>query len=548
MKLKTVPMLSLLIVFLLICGGLFSGCRRSEVLEQKIYTENKEIDWQNETKEKENEEKNLNEDQEITSKQETEDAETERNQTDTQSIAGSGNSGSTAQLKYGETAPDNGSTEASGGNTTAKGTDTVGVGVQETPEITPASSGELQTVEENGQTIEIPDSYSKVSAVGPAAVFVEILGGTGKLKASSENFTGSNLSRSLFSDLGEVQTLWTGDGTTAISDDSLVQLITLLTADTSGKGACLYDSGTLSAEQVQRLNEAGIDSYPISLSQSTSQAYEEQVMAIGKVLGDDAESRAKDYCDWHDRVMNAARSGAVDTKYTLYVSGWDGTASWQVADRTGNGLAIAPSKSLVRLFDEYLSAAGVENRVNGVAGELGQPRNWYVNPLLGNGVYAVNLTGTLADQLNDDEKNKLTSIYADSIYLGASSGEFTSIIAADRNVAQSIYNEKMSGSGLWTNYGEKEVVGATGYGMVIGDSLVQSTIHGDYEIFALPQGITGNWSSGTPEGVLASIWAASKFGGSVPESDVFSELQFFYEHFCGVTSVSSDMITGLLAG
>lgn len=543
---ETVSVFCFLLVFILICGMTFTGCRRSEVLERKIYTEKQEIDWQNETKEKNNDEENQNEDQEITAREETEEAPTERNQTDTLSTTGSGDSGTAPHLEYGETAPANGETEASGEGTVT-GNDTVDVGVTEMPEITPSSSGELQTVEEDGETITIPDSYSKVSAVGSAAVFVEIFGGQGKLKASSESFTGSTLSQNLFSDIGEVQTLWTGNGSTAISDDGLSQLVTLLTADQTGKGACLYDTGSLTSAQLKVLTDAGISAYPISLMQSSSQEYKDQVMAIGKVLGDDAENRAKDYCDWYDRIVDTAHSGAVETKYTLFVSGWDSTASWQVADRTGNGLAIAPSKSLVKLFNEFLAVAGVENRVKSVAGELGQPRNWYVNPLLGNGVYAVSLIGTLAEKLNEDEKNKLTSIYADGFYLGASSGEFASIIAADRKVAQSIQNDKVSGSGLWTNYGVQEVVGATGFGLTIGDSLVQSTIHGDYDIFALPQGIAGNWASGTPEGVLTSMWASSHFGGSVTENDVMTQLQYFYENFCG-TSLSNEQITDLLAG
>lgn len=546
MNSKKTTAFCLLLVFILLNGFVFSGCRRSEVLERKIYTQNQEIDIQNETKEKNNDENNPNEDQEITSKQETDNAKTERNQTDTKSVEGTGNSGTTAQLKYGSSAPSNGEAQASGEGT-AKGNDTVGVGVTETPEITPASSGELQTVEEEGETIVIPESFSKVSAVGSAAVFVEIFGGTQRLKASSESFTGSSVAQSLFSDLGEVQTLWTGEGTTALSEDGLNQLVSLLTADSGGKGACLYDVGTLSSSQVQYLNDAGISTYPISLAQSTSEAYKEQVMAIGQILGDEAEKKAKEYCDWHDQVVNTAKSGAVDTKYTLYVSGWDGIASWQVADRSGSGLAIAPSKSLVKLFNEYLSDAGVENRVKSVAGELGQPRNWYINPVLGNGVYAVDLNGTLAEKLNDDEKNKLTSIYADGIYLGASSGEFPSVIAANRSVAQSIEYDKSSGSGLWTDYGVQEVVGATGYGMIIGDSLVQSTIHGEYDIFVLPQGIIGNWSSGTPEGVLVSMWASSRFGGSVTENDVTGQLRYFYENFCGVT-LSDDQLASLLAG
>ena len=537
----------LILVFFLLSSVMLSGCRRSEVLEQKIYTDHQETDWQNETKEKENKEDNPHQDQEITSKMETPDAQTERNQTDSLSAQGSGDTGSTPRPEYSENAAPEGETPESAEGT-EQGTDTAPAGIEETAGIMPAASGDTQAVEENGEPVVIPDSYSKVAAVGPAAVFVEILGGPGRLKASSADFTGNSLAVKLFTDLGEVQTLWSGDGSAAVADENLEQLIRLLTADSSGKGTCLYDEGSLTGEQVHMLNNAGIDTYPVSLAQNSSGMYKDQVMAIGKILGGEAEQRAGEYCEWYDRVLRTAESCRPEAaKYTLYLSGWDSSASWQVADRSGSGLAIAPSKSNIRLFNEYLSTAGVENRVSSVAGEYGQARRWYVSPLLGNGVYTVNLTGTMAEELKDDEQNKLTSVFTEGIYLGSPSGEFPSVIAADRFTAQNLSEERLR-DGLWKNYGLQSAAESTpDYGMLIGSSMVRSTVHGEYDILTLPRGITGNWASGTPEAVLSSMWAAGHFGGTVSENDVRQQLASFYETFCGAALTDSEL-SSLLEG
>ena len=553
MSRKSRAAVCLILAFLIVGGTGLTGCRRSEVLEQKIYTENQEIDRENETKIKENEEENLNEDQDITSKKETENAQTERKQSDSLSTKGSGNQGSTAAVEYGENASANGTAQNSGSGE-SRGTDKTGAGITETTENTEASSGELQTVsdDDNAETIEIPDTCSKIAAVGSAAVFVEMFGGQGMLKASSESFTGSSLIQSAFpSDAGSVQTLWSGDGSAGLNEGGIDQLITLLTADSSGTGACLYDTGVLSPDDVQRLEAAEIRTYPISLAQNSSTAYKEQVTAIGDILGGDAADKARQYCSWYDSVIGKAGNGAADSKYTLFISAWDPDASWflysTAAELAANyGLAIAPSKKLVKLFNEYLSAAGVTNRVVSIGDLSDSGQYWYVNPLLDN-QYKVKLPETANASVHDEQaSNKLTSVPDEEAYLGDSG--FPAIITAESSVAQSISGERGSGSGLWSVYPYTQAGQVWGYGFVLENgSFIQSTIHNDYDIHVLPQGLTGNWASGTPEGVLSAMWAASHFGGGVTEDDVKTELENFNREFCD-GNLSSETIDSMLAG
>lgn len=550
MKKRSVFSICLLLIIVMTSGSVFSGCRRSEVLEQKIYTEKQEIDWQNETKIKNNEEENLQEDQEIASKKETEDAQTERSQTDSQPVRGDGDNGSAPILQYGESAPQNGEVQESDEGI-EQGTDTADAGIEDVPEILPSTSGDLQTVDDNGENLEIPDSYSKVAAAGPAAAFVEMFGGSGKLKASSESFINNSAAQSVFSDLAEVQTIWPGDGSTVISDDGISQLINLLSSDNSGKGTCLYDTGMLNGEQVKALNEAGIDTWPISLAQNSSSSYKEQVMAIGEILGDEAVRKAKEYCDWYDEVIRIAKSNAPDEiVYTLYVSEWDENVSWMLQGTAiaqqvqQSGLAVAALPKNAALFNDYLNQVNVTNRAQEMQEILYQD-DWYINPFLP-GTYNVEILNPVKSVLKDQRINKLTSKDTEGIYLG--SQEFPAVVVADSLIRDRLIDNQNMEYGMWKVYKPVVIDGRNVYGFLTDDNkVVETTIHDEYQILTLPQGISGNWASGTPEGVLSAIWAGCRIRGSIGESDLAAQLKSFYSEFCGV-SLNDNQISSILAG
>lgn len=547
MKRSTTAKICLVLSLFLVCSTVLTGCRESEVLEQKIYTENQDTDYDNQTKMKNNDENNTDQDQQISSKQETDDADKERNQQDTQAVQGDqDNSSSTAKTTYDSGASSNGTAKNSG-NGSQTGTDTQSEGVTDTTGVNAGNSGDQQVVSDNGETVNISDTYTKIAAADPAtAAVVEMLGGSGMLKASSQRFADSDAS-SLFSDASQVQVLWDGNGSSGMTDEQFSQLLTAVTSDSSGKGAVLYRSGELSDSQISQLNAASIDTYAINLTPDTSNAsetYKEQIQAIGEMLGSDAANKAEQYVSWYDNVLSTAKSKAGSSVYSLFIQGWDASAGWSVAGASGTGLAIAPSQKHVRLLNEYLSTGGVVNSNTKVSGELGQARYWYVNPLIGTGVSKVTLTGTLAETLTEDSRNKLTSVNESSTYLGDEG--FPAVITASSYATQQLTNDKNSGY-LWKNWGQTSNGNASDYGFIYGSVIVSTTIHGDYNVYTLPSGVGGSWALGTPEGVLTALWACDKFGGTVSDSEIAAQLKDLYTNIFGI-DVSDSQINSMLSG
>jgi hypothetical protein len=87
---------------------------------------------------------------------------------------------------------------------------------------------------------------------------------------------------------------------------------------------------------------------------------------------------------------------------------------------------------------------------------------------------------------------------------------------------------------VWKSYGKNTVDGMTDYGFVAntesGERLVISYVRGNYDIYVNPCGLT-DWTVGSPESVLESIWASWRIAGNSDESDVKREITTFYKTF-----------------
>ncbi len=540
---KGTSKICLALILVLMCGVVFSGCRESSVLEQKIYTEDATVDLENETKINNNDEQNEDEDETITSKQENEDSNKERNQSDTKAVQGDGNStDSTAKKSYDSGANTSGQAKTTTNGSTT-GSDTKSVGVNNSTGTTAGSSGDLEVVDENGETIEDDNTYDRIAATGAAGAFVEMLSGGGKLVASSASLTGNSQARSIFSNLSNVQTLWDANGTSGMTDANFQALLA------AAPDLCLYDSGGLTGAQVTQLEAAGITCYPMNFSgASDAQTYKDQVTAIGGFLGGDAVKKAADYCNWYDSILRKAESKKGDSEiYTLYLSHWDSSASWTITDGTadtggGVGVALAPSKAIVNLFDGYLQHAGVENAVTKMKSFYGSVY-FYINPLM-SGVRSVRISGTMGTVMKEDNHNKLTGDET-TPYLGTET--FPALVVSSNEVKAGIEADAAS-SGLWTNYGmATSDASASGYGFLVDGQIVGTTIHGGYQIYVLPQGVTGSWSTGSPESVLAAEWASARFKGGFTDDEIKNDLKDFYSTFYGVT-LSDAQLSNIVAG
>jgi hypothetical protein len=179
-----------------------------------------------------------------------------------------------------------------------------------------------------------------------------------------------------------------------------------------------------------------------------------------------------------------------------------------------------------------MSLAGV---VNNAAVNATGTRNttMYVNTfsvvvqgetLLGSGSYGIEMGNSL--------QVKLAS--------GLGSASFPALVVASQTIRQAIEDSAASGSGMWTVY--DYIINDRGF-LDGNDTLVNSVISGDYEIFVNPNGL-GNWMTGSAESILEMVWVAAMFHDTFTEKQVESYIQDFYKTFyrCDLTQVQIDAI------
>lgn len=179
--------------------------------------------------------------------------------------------------------------ENSGGDSESEGTQQDDEG--NTSEEGDNSAGEdtdearKQIYDTDGNLIALPDSVNTIVAAGEAALITQMLGGEGVLLGSSSDFLGNTLVQSVFADEGiaTVSTLWSGDGSSPMSDESFEELLEL------NPDCVLEISGetNFSSSQESALKEAQI--YIVTLPALTTSAYiQTAVETVGQLLDDHA--------------------------------------------------------------------------------------------------------------------------------------------------------------------------------------------------------------------------------------------------------------------
>ena len=411
------------------------------------------------------------------------------------------------------------------------------------PEPLPALT--RQVVDAAGRTVELPETVEHVAAVGEAAILVEMLGGRGRLSASSASM-GQGLSGQLLTE--DHETLWSGDGRSPLSGEGFSRLLEL------APQACLELSGqtSFSEEQIETLKEAGI-AYVVLPSLNTDPGIRDAVALVGQVLGSegeaDARKRAEEYMDFHDRVLALAASRvqaflpdgidyatgksagempASDGVYAVFVSGWDPAAKYSLHDDayetlSGTGLPYTATGYLRSPVTYYLSLAGVANsaalKENNYS--ITGTKLKYISP-----IHSPNKTLSVESTAGITYDPGYVFTSAGNRFLGESA--FPAVVAANEEIRKGIKD-----CPLWADYGVTESsTGLTsGYGFPDqnGD-IVITTVHGPYAVLVLPSGV-GNWAEGSAESVLTTLWAAWKLRGAVSESEVRSFTTEFYERF-----------------
>ena len=584
-------------VFLLaviLCMAGFTGCRKTPVLEKIVYSDDaSEIDYDRYKYELEH---NAETDQNLDQTEPDDQEQGEQNYTDAVSGEGNDSADHVSDLEYspnsrnqtsgktGSLSNENRTTvtpSGAGTQTEVNTPSSVGNGGAGTGENAGSSSGETgedsgdtpeilpqptddntplqQVIDANGDVIAVPETTERVAATGAAAAYVEMLGGSGRLVASSYDFEESTLSTQVFGE--SVPVLWSGDGSSPLSDESFQQLIA------AGPQVCLIESGngTFTDTQLNSLDSAGIRTVTIP-KLNTTDNIETAVTLLGQILGDksseggqNAVSNAASYIDWRRRILsmvsdNCSRYSyeAVDYDrdrsrskvkylsdnsdqvcYSLYVNDWDDSASWQIFNSSkgvvlsGTGAAASVSGYSSGPLSYYMSLAGVCNTA-AAYDDFGTQREWYVNSLL-KGDYAIQISGKYTDYTAGQQDSPyLTRVdTADHMdYCSLGSPVFNTIIADTRAIRSKLLEwELMRYYSTTVELARGTVNGFTLSGMAQGSIIV-----GNYSILVNPHGAAA-WDTGSPESPLESLWISASFGTGISESTVREELIQFYKNF-----------------
>ncbi len=581
----------LLAVILCVTG--FTGCRKTPVLEKIVYSDDaSEIDYDRYKYELEH---NAELDQDFHQTEPDDQEQGEQNYTD--AVTGEGNDAAdhTSDLEYNANSKNqasgktgtlsnehsttvtpsgagtqtevdtpstggNGGTGVSGnsGNASGEGTEEESIG--DAPEDQPEPSGEeedtpLQRIlDANGEPVDVPETTERIAAVGTAAAYVEMLGGSGRLVATSADFSESGLAAQVFDET--VPALWSGNGSSPLSDEAFEQLLS------TNPQVCLIESGssTFSDAQLGSLAASGIEAVTIPKF-NTTKNIENAVTLIGRILGDkssdggqNAVSNASSFISWRQGILSKVASSCdryaydvVDydndrssTKvshfngnsdrilYSLYVNDWDDSASWQIfnlskgAVMNGNGAAASVSGYSSSPLSYYMSLAGVCNTA-AAYDDFGTQREWYVNSLY-KVDYAIEISGKYNDYTAGNQNSPyLTRTPSKTDYYDLGSPEFQTIIAGTQEI-----RAKLSDSPLTRYYEEKVNTGLGRFnGFMLSGNAQGSIIVGDYTILTNPHGAAA-WDTGSPESPLESLWISAKFGTGISEADLKNEIRNFY--------------------
>lgn len=403
-----------------------------------------------------------------------------------------------------------------------------------------------------GEEQEIPEDVHTVTAVGSVASIVEMLGGSGRLIGSSDNFISSSLANILCEDVadGSIQTWWFGDGTEAISDSHFKKLLE------AAPEVCFEISGqnTFSSSQIKQLEEAGI-SYMVLPALDSVQNLKDAVTIVANVLdsnvttGKSAAKIAKSYCDWVDETLNTVESKTSNVALaSLYISEWRDDITYQFeknyeslpaeacSNGKGSGVAIAWSPKKDEMMTTWMAAAGVTNTSTS-NGNLDDTEGSYVTPMFHQFFpkfsssqycyYDTNIAAG-ADWF-------VTQKITDSSFNLLGSEAFPAIIVADNEIKNAIEN-----NWYWQYWGE--LTGSDwGFGYTSADGTTfYSSIGGDYQIYVSPTGIE-SWADGCVESPLEAYWIADKISGKISDSTLKSKVKAFYKDFFGVSLSDSDL-------
>jgi ABC-type Fe3+-hydroxamate transport system substrate-binding protein len=533
-----------LLLAALLCAAL-GGCRESPVLQEVLYeSAQEEADPDQEELDPEDQ----GEEDEQLENQEREDADTQRQEAANQGLTGQEDDASQAAgVDYSATsghpwdaADPSGDDAAQNGAGSAPSADPdlslLPDGADASPENTADASLSTakQVVDGAGRTVTLPENVDTVTAVGWAAQAVEMLGGSGRLAGADSAFLSSALAGAAFSDLGGVQALWTGDGSTPLSDRAFTALLSL------APDVCFEVSGdnTFTDAQVARLEEAGVAYVVLPALTSTANLNTAldllaQILDSNRATGESAASLAGTYSSWVSATVSAVKSKTSGMALTsLYIAGWDPDAQYVLNNThgvdfpTGLGLAYAYSPRKAQFLTPFMAAANITNESTRIASLYRDTDYLYVTPMFQQ--FKPTVSGALAAYYDSTGRTAASKELFVSRSLGGDSycelgdAAFPAVIAADQSV-----KAQLESNFYWQAHDLTD----TGYYTAQGMTFYHG-VAGAFSIYVLPQGMC-DWAQGSLESPLLTYWLACQFDGVYTLDQVKDETRSFYQTFFG---------------
>jgi len=409
------------------------------------------------------------------------------------------------------------------------------------PEARAADTGSMkQIADASGEEVRLPKNVNRVTAVGTAAQIVELVAGSGRLAGCDASTLDNEFCRLLMPDLSSVERWWEDDGSIhPVSDENFQKILADPEID-----VCFEISGqeTFTEEQIQIL-EAYQISYVALYPFDDLEHLRDNVRIVGQVMtngsGDknDSVSRAESYISWMDACLNDA---AEDTKnfrrYTVYIAGWDDSASYRLtlsdsnpfpdsqdvdadfglSQGRGSGLAYAFTRSASQLFTELAGYANVENTSTLSTVRISEAENTnyvYVTPVFesfraGGGQQ---ITGTFSiydGNINAGYSPFLYRLLGSTSLAALGTGDFPAVIVSSEEVMRKIADDP-----FW-NY--------SGY--------CGPLFTGNYSVYVNPRGM-GDWISGSLESPLEASWVAFRICRTCTEEEMTGRIMDFYSRF-----------------
>lgn len=535
---KSKKILIVLSILIVVLTGLY-GCRRSPVLQQVIYNQDA-LDVDDGNQAKNNNKNNLDEDEKLSSKKEKDDADTSRDREKKDGIQkDNGEDTSGSDVRYDNTADSN--LEAGGMPGQDNNTVSTGTGTEQRNEQGSSPNGSnhkrgdkgttKQILDGNRNYVEVPENVKTVTAVGNAAAIVEMLGGSGRLAGTSEDFKTNSWVSKIFGSgyISSIPAFWANDGSSTISTANFNELLDLY------PDVCFEISGqsTLNDSQIKELEDIGMY-YVVLPVLNSKENIKWAVEIVAEVLGDksgeggtNAPSIAQKYKSFVGNSVSIAGNSAGSSKYSLFISGWDSSAQYALSgsngvDISGSGAAVVKSRSGTMVLNDYMKIAGVTNTSSlNEYSDHGQEKNWYISPFYPSS-RSLSIDGNAG--FYPGKEYKLTKS-ENGIFLGTEG--FMDVIVDSGSTRQGMLNDLM-----WQFHDKKRslVSGLEDYAIFDSEGgLIPSNIHGNYEIYVNPTGVD-SWTDGTVESILEPLWIAHKFG-NYEIGSLKQKIKEFYKEF-----------------